>query len=196
MWWIGNLKEHKFQVPQYFILQLVFQCIFHEGGSKEISCHWGRVREGFQRTFRRSILLFLSGDITAVFRQFFFFFPSVWSPECPLTTVPWAWHPITVLTVRCRGWPAVSSGFPTAEVISTTVPEGSSWRWKQPSSKFLLCSRLKTRSSVHVQQDRKGGKGGLVPEKPWQCVGWQFFKICRRGPVGSTRFLLPWSVEM
>lgn len=84
MWWIGNLKEHKFQVPQYFILQLVFQCIFHEGGSKEISCHWGRVREGFQRTFRRSILLFLSGDITAIFRQFFFS-----SLHCEVQSVPW-----------------------------------------------------------------------------------------------------------
>lgn len=196
MWWIGSLKEHKFQVPQYFILQLVFQYIFHEGGSKEISCHWGRVREGFQRTFRRSILLFLSGDTTAIFWLFFFLPFSVKSRVSPDNVA------LSMTSHYCLDGqvPWMTSGLQTVSPLlrwlAPRPQKAAAGDGNSQAANFFCAAGWKHAALCMCSRDRKGGKGDLMPEKPWQCVGWPFFKICRRGPLGSARFLLPWSVEM
>lgn len=77
MWWIRNLKRHQLNVPQYFILQLVFQYIFHEGVPKKPPV----TEEGSERTFRG-----LSDDHSSCFFKEFrtlqLFFPG-WSPDSP-----------------------------------------------------------------------------------------------------------------
>lgn len=117
MWWIRNLKQHKLQVPQYFKIQLVFQYIFHKGAPEKSHV----AEEGSERTFRRSILLFLYRiqDIPAVFRLVFSSSVksrvspdnsalSVTSHYCLDSHVPWMTSGLQTLSLLLRWWAPLS----------------------------------------------------------------------------------------
>lgn len=102
-------------------------------------------------------------DITAAFRLFLF--PSVWSLECPLTTVPWAWHPIIVMTFMCHGWP-VGSVSPLLRWFAPLSHMAAAGNRNSRAASFFCAGGL----ALHVWQRHEGRrKGNLM--KQWKCVG-------------------------
>lgn len=186
MWWIWG-------VPQYFILQLVFQYIFHEGAPKKSHAP----EDGSERTFRRSLLM--------VFKEFRILWPLL---DCFCSRV----KPTVSLdnsALRVTSHYSLDSHVPWMTGGLHTVSPLR--RWLAPLSQmaaagdgnsgavavFFGVARLKRADLLLAALCGSGIKGGTVV---WGLTNHdnvlgRHFKRRGRGPAGSAHFLFSWSLN-